>query len=305
MMENIVYYSKKLRVVRRALAVFDVDWTLIKPLEGRKFPVGVDDWQWLRESVPGVIKKYNKTHRIVFLTDQSKNWKVDMVKAVAKALDVPVIALIAMRKEDHKPSVGLFWSVFEGGVDLEKSFYVGDAAGRKGDWSDKDKVFAERAGLRFYTPEEMFPLEKGDRDEEGLGVEEKEVVVMVGYPGAGKSTVARERFPSERYKIISGDTFKTTPRMIKEAEKYVGEYSIIFDASFGKQENRALVIAFAKKHGLRVRCVWVTTSLERAMEQNKQRAMEGGPRVPDVVFYTYRKYFEEPAVGEGCEVIIS
>ena len=40
--------------------------------------------------------------------------------------------------------------------DASLSTYVGDAAGRLGDFADSDKGFAEAAGLRFQTPEEFF-----------------------------------------------------------------------------------------------------------------------------------------------------
>lgn len=40
--------------------------------------------------------------------------------------------------------------------DYEKSFYVGDAAGRTGDHNDTDRKFAVNAGLIFYTPEQYF-----------------------------------------------------------------------------------------------------------------------------------------------------
>ena len=42
------------------------------------------------------------------------------------------------------------------GIDLEKSFYVGDAAGRVNDHSDADKMFAQNCGLIYYTESEYF-----------------------------------------------------------------------------------------------------------------------------------------------------
>ncbi|RKP32371.1 PNK3P-domain-containing protein [Metschnikowia bicuspidata] len=41
-------------------------------------------------------------------------------------------------------------------IDMEKSFYVGDAAGRHGDHLADDITFAQRVGLPFQTPEEFF-----------------------------------------------------------------------------------------------------------------------------------------------------
>jgi hypothetical protein len=65
---------------------------------------------------------------------------------------------------------------------------------------------------------------------------------------------------------------------------------------------RTYYLDFAKKHNVPVRCIWKTTSIERAMEQNRERAKEGGPKVPDIAFYLYRKKFEEPTEDE-CKVI--
>ena len=45
-----------------------------------------------------------------------------------------------------------------GGVapDLDRCFYVGDAAGRPGDHSDSDRAFARAVGVKFLTPEAFF-----------------------------------------------------------------------------------------------------------------------------------------------------
>jgi hypothetical protein len=41
-------------------------------------------------------------------------------------------------------------------TDMERSFFVGDAAGRAGDHSDTDRKWAINASLDFYVPEELF-----------------------------------------------------------------------------------------------------------------------------------------------------
>jgi hypothetical protein len=43
---------------------------------------------------------------------------------------------------------------------LEDSFYCGDAAGRKSDFSSDDLLFALNTGLKFYTPEMLFKNEE-------------------------------------------------------------------------------------------------------------------------------------------------
>lgn len=41
-------------------------------------------------------------------------------------------------------------------IDMENSFFVGDALGRKTDFSDSDKMFAQNVGVKCYSPEEFF-----------------------------------------------------------------------------------------------------------------------------------------------------
>lgn len=50
------------------------------------------------------------------------------------------------------------WSQLVGNeeVDFENSFYCGDAAGRAGDHSNDDMLFAQNVGLKFLTPEMLF-----------------------------------------------------------------------------------------------------------------------------------------------------
>ncbi len=38
-------------------------------------------------------------------------------------------------------------------LDKEQSFFVGDAAGRKGDFAGTDRKWALNVGIKFYTPE--------------------------------------------------------------------------------------------------------------------------------------------------------
>ena len=47
------------------LACFDYDWTLVKPKDGRTFPVDVDDWKWTYASVPDkLLSLYKEKYSI-------------------------------------------------------------------------------------------------------------------------------------------------------------------------------------------------------------------------------------------------
>ncbi|CCE86812.1 Piso0_005325 [Millerozyma farinosa CBS 7064] len=67
-----------------------------------------------------------------------------------------------LHKKARKPSVGM-WDELERVIseygytcDRKNSIFIGDAAGREGDFSDSDKEFARNIGITFYTPEEYF-----------------------------------------------------------------------------------------------------------------------------------------------------
>ena len=42
-------------------------------------------------------------------------------------------------------------------INKDDSFYVGDALGRPGDHADSDKQFAINCGIKYISPEQMFP----------------------------------------------------------------------------------------------------------------------------------------------------
>lgn len=62
----------------------------------------------------------------------------------------------------RKPEIGMWEELLKElghygcQVDLQKSFFVGDAAGRKNDFSNSDKMFAQGIGLKFFTPQQFF-----------------------------------------------------------------------------------------------------------------------------------------------------
>jgi bifunctional polynucleotide phosphatase/kinase len=302
----------------KRLAMFDFDGTLVKPKEGRRFPKNREDWEWWHSRVPDVLRDYaRRRFRIVLITDQSKPWKIDMIRDVLTATGVSATVVIGIEKAEKKPNNTQFWSVFseaKNTIRWDKSFYVGDAAGRPGDWAAVDKAFAEGINVPFFTPEQMFqdvsqPQKEQNIQKHKQESKEKTVYIMIGFPGAGKSTWVRENLQPETTVVLKGDDYKTVPSLLKaaaERHEAAPEKNIVFDTTGGTRERRAAFIAFADSIGFRAVCVWIKTDLRTALERVKQRADTKGINIPPIALYTYQKHFVVPdAEKEKCELIVS
>lgn len=160
------------------IAAFDFDGCLAKTSVKR---VGADAWSLMYPSVPDKLQSlYNDGYKLVIFTNESNidRWKNKRQTAVdsklgrlnnfIKRVKVPMQVFVACgysydRVEDpfRKPKPGMWWIMekhFNSGIsiDMDKSFYVGDAAGRIDDHSDADIKFAQAIGLKFFVPEDYF-----------------------------------------------------------------------------------------------------------------------------------------------------
>ena len=73
-------------------------------------------------------------------------------------IGVPYKIYYTLNKPFKKPNTTMFDDYKKDNFDYKKSIYVGDALGRKKDWSDSDLQFAQNIGIPAKTPEEIFNL---------------------------------------------------------------------------------------------------------------------------------------------------
>jgi aryl-alcohol dehydrogenase-like predicted oxidoreductase/predicted kinase len=93
-----------------------------------------------------------------------------------------------------------------------------------------------------------------------------EVVLIMGLPGAGKSTVARD-FVAQGYARLNRDEAGGSLRdLLPDLEDLAasGATRIVLDNTYVSRASRALVVQAAARLGLPVRCVWLSTSIEAA-----------------------------------------
>lgn len=151
------------------VAGFDLDHTLIQPKKGRRFPIYRDDWQLLYKNEIPILKQLVKDgYRIVIFTNQGgilkKRTKLEDIlyklDEFIKKVGIPMDYVLSYKYNTYrKPNIGM-WQIYKKyskkRIFKKNSFYCGDAAGRKNDFSDSDKKFAKNIGIEFYIPEKIF-----------------------------------------------------------------------------------------------------------------------------------------------------
>lgn len=311
------------------IAAFDLDGTIITTKSGKVFPVNAQDWRLLYPEVRKTLRSLLEgSYKIVIITNQRGIAKSHLretefkakVEEVLKELDVEMQVYVCCGHGlFRKPAPGVWRHLeMEGNgsipIDLQESFYVGDAAGRPVNWEPKrkkdfscsDRLFALNLGLRFYTPEEFFlkrsaakfelpsfdprnipdlPLaeviarrnateKKRLTEAELLGMQ-KEVVVLVGYPASGKTHFAKQYLVSRQYVHVNRDTLGSWQKCASECEKALkAGQSVVVDNTNPDVESRQRFIDIAKKFGCECRCFLMSCTLDQAKHNNEFRNIQ-------------------------------
>jgi len=339
------------------LAMFDIDGTIIKTKSGKKFAQGKDDWGFWDDSIPSRIRSlYDEKYNIIFFTNQAgiskgktnkEDW-IAKINSVVAQLGVPIQVFASTASDSfRKPSPRMFNYFLEynkinrNSLNMEDSFYCGDAGGRQKGWnkkvkkakdfSDSDRKFAMNLEFPFHTPDEYFLDEKpvsyvlsgfvpspissatasskselSMLDVSTLDVKDGEMIINIGYPGSGKTTFTKKLISVHpKYVHINRDTLKTMSKCLKVAEASIkAGKGVIIDNTNPTKKARAPFIKLAKKYNLYLRCVHFTTSLEHSRHNMNFRnfvTKNGVKRIPDVTYYTFRKRFEEPSTSQEDE----
>jgi aryl-alcohol dehydrogenase-like predicted oxidoreductase len=93
-----------------------------------------------------------------------------------------------------------------------------------------------------------------------------DVVLIMGLPGAGKTTIAHT-FVADGYARVNRDDAGGTLRgLLPDLQRLVdhGQSRIVLDNTYMSRASRARVVQAATALGLSVRCVWLATSIEDA-----------------------------------------
>jgi aryl-alcohol dehydrogenase-like predicted oxidoreductase len=114
----------------------------------------------------------------------------------------------------------------------------------------------------------------GSSDPPALGVSKDtppqntdgEVVLIMGLPGAGKSTAARGLVDEGYARLNRDDAGGSLQGLLPDLHRLVeaGHTRVVLDNTYMSRASRARVVQAANALGLNVRCVWIATSVEDA-----------------------------------------
>ncbi len=165
------------------------------------------------------------------------------------------------------------------------------------------------AGRLLSTPREArAPAEDAEGD----------VVLVLGMPGAGKTTRAASYEDRGYVRLNRDERGGTLAKLVPALEAHLeaGRKRVVLDNTYATRATRSRVIEAAWRRGVPVRCDWIATSLEdcqinavarmverhgRLLDEADLRALDAdapntfGPRVQ----YRYRDQFETPRTDEG------
>jgi bifunctional polynucleotide phosphatase/kinase len=241
------------------IAAFDLDDTLISAT-GAKFARSANAWKWWHPSVPGRLRQLHEEGYLVAVFSNQGNVSLktdpksvkrdtaslsnlkEQLANILPQLDFEVSFYGATGQDRYrKPRIGMWEELLEdydldgeGAVDMDASFYVGDAAGRaktdkrKKDFAGSDRELAANVGIKFKTPEEFFLEEPAEvfahefnptgylyRETNGAvpalfqRKSPQELVIFCGSPGAGKSSYYWRVLQPLGYERVNQDQLKT------------------------------------------------------------------------------------------------
>ena len=107
---------------------------------------------------------------------------------------------------------------------------------------------------------------KGGSSDPPTGTRDGEVVLIMGLPGAGKSTAARSFVDRGYFRLNRDDAGGSLEDLLPSLEFLVvaGQSRIVLDNTYMSRASRARVVQAAAHFGLPVRCMWIATSVEDA-----------------------------------------
>jgi predicted kinase len=130
-----------------------------------------------------------------------------------------------------------------------------------------------------------------------------ECIILIGIPGAGKTTFYRSYFAST-HTHVSKDLWAPAAGSEARQRRAIDQalasgQSVVVDNTNPTAASRAGIIAAARNRGARVIGYFFDVATRAAVARNAERS--GRAKVPNVAIFTVAKRLERPTPAEGFE----
>lgn len=309
---------------QKEIILFDLDNTLIK------FNLKSDTYEYIYPIIPYKLKELSVTNNIVIISNQKQLKKKSMYDIFIKKIEKFMADLNNIHVEIYisicdgiyrKPNVGLYELMRKKYIN-NVLYYCGDALGRKGDFNDTDLKFALNLSIKIKSPEEVFlnysiqnkiiryPILNKKYYKFEYTPKKKEMIILVGFPGSGKSTISNMIFEDAfckdiYYKIINRDTLKTLKKCIDLSKNCIlNNMSLIIDNTNPSKETRKIFIDIAKQYNYTVKVIIINTSYLESLHRNYYRHIQyKTPLIPEIAYRIFKSKYELPNLNEGIQSI--
>lgn len=223
------------------------------------------------------------------------------------------------------------------------SFFCGDAAGRispsifkkklhpsskTGDFSDSDRKFAYNIGINFITPEDFYlqnPPKMSYKlsgldpikflktvnemdDEYTFKPRSKEMIIMVGPPGSGKTEFVNKFILPHEYIHISQDVCKSKKKCLSLTVTALEEgNSIVIDNTNPDVGSRMEYTMLAQKYKYKhIRCIIMDADINLAKHMSNLRHVFSKGKIPNInpiVYAVFKKKYCKPQKEENFDRI--
>lgn len=277
--------------------LIDIDGTLVTSASGRRWASSASDWIFLGP-VPATLDRLHHEGWIVALITNQSDWKISpdpeaKITSILAALQEAngwapwtLIATATRKERDtlyRKPGRGLYDLLIKELPPLSEVRMCGDAVGPTDSyppyrWASSDLDFASAISATFVRPCELF------LSSPSISISaSQEIILLMGNPGSGKSTFARD-LVIKGYIHIEQDILKSKAATKKAVITALAPgRSVVVDATHGSSINREPYLSL----GVPVRILWC---LRDGRPFNAPRPNP----VPEVAYAVYSKHFVRP-----------